>query len=54
MDRNRLVKDNTSLEAVTLIEENDNEELKLLNLTMNTNNTINVLLNFCVKCGYVT
>ena len=35
MDRNRLLKDNTSLEAVTLIEENDNEVFKLLNLTMN-------------------
>ena len=32
MDRNRLLKDNTSLEAVTLIEENDNEVFKLLNL----------------------
>ena len=31
MDRNRLLKDNTSLEAVTLIEENDNEVFKLLN-----------------------
>ena len=28
--RNRLLKDNTSLEAVTLIEENDNEVFKLL------------------------
>ena len=32
----RLLKDNTSLEAVTLTEENDNEVLKLVNLTMNT------------------
>ena len=31
MDRNRLLKDNTTLEAVTLIEENDNEVFKLLN-----------------------
>ena len=31
MDRNRLLKDNTSLEAVTLIEESDNEVFKLLN-----------------------
>ena len=31
MDRNRLLKDNTSLEAVTLIELNDNEVFKLLN-----------------------
>ena len=31
MDRNRLLKDNTSLETVTLIEENDNEVFKLLN-----------------------
>ena len=31
MDRNRLLKDNTSLEAVILIEENDNEVFKLLN-----------------------
>ena len=31
MDRNRLLKDNTSLEAVTLIEEHDNEVFKLLN-----------------------
>ena len=30
MARNRLLKDNTSLEAVTLIEENDNEVFKLL------------------------
>ena len=27
----RIIKDNTSLEAVTLIEENDNEVFKLLN-----------------------
>ena len=50
----RLLKDNTSLEAVTLIEENDNEVFKLLNLTMNTYNAIYILLNFCVKCGCVT
>ena len=31
MDRNRLLKDDTSLEAVTLIEENDNEVFKLFN-----------------------
>ena len=31
MDRNRLLNDNTSFEAVTLIEENDNEVFKLLN-----------------------
>ena len=31
MDRNRLLKDNTGLEAVTLMEENDNEVFKLLN-----------------------
>ena len=31
MDRNRLLKDNTSLEAVSLIEESDNEVFKLLN-----------------------
>ena len=31
MDRNRLLKDNTSLEAVTLIEESDNEVFKLFN-----------------------
>ena len=31
MDRNRLLKDNTCLEAVILIEENDNEVFKLLN-----------------------
>ena len=31
IDRNRLLKDNTILEAVTLIEENDNEVFKLLN-----------------------
>ena len=31
MDRNRLLKDNTSLEAVTLIEKDDNEVFKLLN-----------------------
>ena len=31
MDRNRLLEDNTSLEAVTLIEESDNEVFKLLN-----------------------
>ena len=31
MDRNRLLKDITSLEAVTLIEESDNEVFKLLN-----------------------
>ena len=31
VDRNRLLKDNTSLEAVTLIEESDNEVFKLLN-----------------------
>ena len=31
MDRNRLLKDNTSLEAVTLIEESDDEVFKLLN-----------------------
>ena len=31
MDRNRLLKDNTSLKAVTLIEESDNEVFKLLN-----------------------
>ena len=31
MDRNRLLKNNTSLEAVTLIEESDNEVFKLLN-----------------------
>ena len=31
MDRNRLLNENTSLEAVTLIEENDNEVFKLLN-----------------------
>ena len=31
MDRNRLLKDITSPEAVTLIEGNDNEVLKLLN-----------------------
>ena len=54
MERNRLLKDNISLEAVTLIEENDNEVFKLLHLTMNTCNAIYVLLNFCVKCGYVT
>ena len=54
MDRNRLLKENTSLEAVSLIEENDNEVFKLLNLTMNTCNAIYILLNFCVKCGCVT
>ena len=54
MDRNRPLKDNTSLEAVTLIEENDNEVFKLLNLTMNTCNAINILMNFCLKCGCVT
>ena len=31
MDRNRFLKDITSLEAVTLIEENDNGVFKLLN-----------------------
>ena len=31
MDRNRLLKDNTSLEAVTLSEESNNEVFKLLN-----------------------
>ena len=31
MDRNRLLKDNTSLEVVTLIKESHNEVLKLLN-----------------------
>ena len=31
MDRNRLLKDITSPEAVTLIEQNDNEIFKLLN-----------------------
>ena len=31
MDRDRLLKGNTSLEAVTLIEENYNEVFKLLN-----------------------
>ena len=31
MDRNRLQKDNTSLEAATLNEESDNEVFKLLN-----------------------
>ena len=31
MDRNRLLKDNTSLEAVTQIEESDNKVFKLLN-----------------------
>ena len=36
----RLLKDNTSLEAVTVIEENDNEVFKLLNLNMNTYNAI--------------
>ena len=51
MDRNRLLKDNTSLEVVTLIEENDNEVFKLLNLTVNTYNAIYVLLNFSVKFG---
>ena len=50
MDGNRLLKDNISLEAVTLIEESDNENC----LTMNTYNAIYVLLNFCVKCGCVT
>ena len=54
MDRNRILKDNTSLEAVTVIEENDNEVFKLLNLSMNPYNAIYVLLNFCVKCGCVT
>ena len=53
MDRKGLLKDNTSLEAVTLIEENDNEVFKLLNLTMNTYNAIYILLNFCVKFGCV-
>ena len=51
MDRNRLLKDITSPEAVTLIEENDNEVYKLL---MNTYNAIYILLNFCVKYGCVT
>ena len=54
MDRNKILKDNTSLEAVTVIEESDNEVFKLLNLSMNTFNTIYILLNFCVKCGCVT
>ena len=31
MDRNRLLKDNTSPEAVTLIEESNNEVFKLAN-----------------------
>ena len=31
MDRNRLLKDNTYLEAVALIEENDKEVFKVLN-----------------------
>ena len=31
IDRNRLLKDNTGLEAVTLMEENDNEVFKFLN-----------------------
>ena len=31
MDRNRLLKDITSPEALTLIEENDNEVFRLLN-----------------------
>ena len=52
MDRNRLLKDNTSLEAVTLIEESDNENSNCL--TMNTYNAMYVLLNFCVKCDCVT
>ena len=43
MNRNRLQKDNTSIEAATLIEENDNEVFKLLNLTMNTYNVIYIL-----------
>ena len=54
MDRNRILKDNTSFEAVTVIEENDNEVFKLLNLSMNTYNAIYVLLNFCAKYGCVT
>ena len=51
MDRNRFLKDNTSLEAVTL----KKVIMKYSNcLTMNTYNAIYVLLNFCVKCGCVT
>ena len=54
MHRERLLKDNTSLEAVTLIEESDNEVVYSNCLTMNKYNAIYVLLNFCVKCGCVS